>query len=301
MKTAHVLLGTCITILLGALLVLQPGSTRANGAILTPMQSVANAGEEMMFTGSGFLSHERIAVWATDPTEAVITGDFAEAKGSGDTRFTFKLPNNAIGGTWSLSARGDKSHVIAVVSFEVYGRSPDSADFQAKVSPPGGPSGTTFAFAANGFDQREHVSYWITGPDGNVAAAYHQGTSSNKYGRVDVTWTAPSDAAGGRWVMTMQGYESSVARAIPFWVGDDNPDMTPTPTPTTLPTTAPTTPSMMIPTVDTLATAAPCQPCQPSPVQLPPTGIEEPLPAGEEPFPTATVTSTPVYLPPFSN
>jgi hypothetical protein len=35
-------------------------------------------------------------------------------------------------------------------------------------------------------------------------------------GVIAFRWSLPADAEPGRWVMTMQGYDSGVARAIAF-------------------------------------------------------------------------------------
>ncbi|MFL5807584.1 MAG: hypothetical protein ACJ8CR_38390, partial [Roseiflexaceae bacterium] len=101
-------------------------------------------------------------------------------------------------------------------AFDVMGSAPATAEPQAAVAPLAGPPGTTFTFAALGYDEKEKVSYWFTGPDGQIHAAYPSGAQANRDGRVDINWTAPSDALIGTWVITIQGLDSNVARAVPF-------------------------------------------------------------------------------------
>jgi hypothetical protein len=265
--------------LLALLLALSPTSTRANQLTLTARQPSVGAGQIIEFTGSGFRDDERVSFWATDPTDAVIAGYFTEADDRGTIEFEFRVPANAIGGEWAMTARGDRTHLTAVALFFVHGHSPASTEFVAKAAPPAGAPGTTFAFAANGFKDDEKVSYWVTDPNGNVFASYHQGDRSDENGRVDLVWTSPTDAMHGRWVMTIQGFESSRARGIPFWVGDGMydpaaPPPAPTSTPTPVPGYAPVPTSapapayrpqentLLLPTYEPVPTFFPaCPPC----------------------------------------
>jgi hypothetical protein len=114
-----------------------------------------------------------------------------------------------------MTAYGLASKTPVVAYFDVIGRAADTSP-QAAVAPPSGPPGTTFAFAALGYDDKEKISYWLTGPDGKVFAAYPERVSANHDGRVDITWTSPPNAQTGTWVITIQGLHSNLARAVPF-------------------------------------------------------------------------------------
>lgn len=194
-----------------------PNAVQAAGPTLTPDQPGVVTGQSLTFTGAGFTKGERVATWATAPDQAVIGGETAFAKGDqGQIKVSFRVPKDAIGGRWALTAFGRSSTTPVVATFDVQGRTADTSTPQAAVAPVVGAPGTRFAFAALGFKSKEKVSYWFTGPDGLVHAAFAEKITSNKSGRVDLTWLAPADAPRGVWVITIQGIRSDVARGVPF-------------------------------------------------------------------------------------
>jgi len=204
-----------LAVVLLALLV--PGAALAAGFTLAPAQPTVAAGQSIAFTGTGFTSGEQVVTWATAPDQAVIGGDAVGAEGAeGRIAFSFHVPSNALGGRWAMTAYGLVSKTPVVATFDVMGSAPATAEPQAAVAPPAGPPGTTFAFAALGYHDEEKVSYWFTGPDGQIHAAYPEGAKANHDGRVDIKWTSPGDAPTGGWVITIQGIKSNVARAVPF-------------------------------------------------------------------------------------
>lgn len=207
-------LSILMTVLLALLL---PSGAWAAELALAPAQPSVAAGQTIVFSGAGFTAGERVVTWATSPDQAVVGGPYAGAEGAaGQITFHFDVPARAVGGRWAMTAYGLQSRTPVVASFEVIGSAPASTDPQAAVAPPAGPPGTVFAFAALGYDDEEKVSYWFTGPDGQIHAAYPEGTKANHDGRVDIKWTAPGDAPTGAWVITIQGLKSNVARAVPF-------------------------------------------------------------------------------------
>jgi hypothetical protein len=204
--------------LLAALLVITaiPAAAHAADYGLTPEQPSVAAGRTIFFTGTGFVRGERVVTWATAPDQTVFGGNYVIAEGSdGKIEVGFDVPRNAIGGRWSLTAYGLESRTPVVAGFDVQGRAPDTTP-QAAVDPAIGAPGTEFKFMALGYSSREKVSYWLTGPDGQIHAAFPEGDSANRDGRVDLTWAAPADALRGVWVITIQGLKSDVARGIPF-------------------------------------------------------------------------------------
>jgi hypothetical protein len=202
--------------LLLALLAL-PSAVLAQALTLVPEQPSVAAGQWIAFTGAGFTKGERVVTWATAPDQAVIGGETAYAKGTGgQIKVSFHVPKDAISGRWALTAFGGTSMTPVVANFDVQGRTADTTTPQAAVAPASGPPGTKFAFAALGFKSKEKVSYWFTGPDGLIHAAFPAKVTSNKSGRVDLTWVAPADAPRGVWVITIQGIKSNVARGVPF-------------------------------------------------------------------------------------
>jgi hypothetical protein len=203
-------------IVLLALLAL-PGAARAQALALAPDKPAVAAGQSITFTGTGFTQGEIVATWATAPDQAVIGGETAVAKkDAGQIKVSFRVPKDAIGGRWALTAFGRASMTPVIATFDVEGRAADTSTPQAAVAPAVGAPGSTFAFAAYGFRNKEKLSYWFTGPDGQIHAAFPERVTSNKNGRVDLTWTAPADAPRGTWVITIQGIKSNVARGVPF-------------------------------------------------------------------------------------
>ena len=212
-RTLH----AAIAVLLGAALLTLPNAALAADPALQPEQPTVEAGQTIAFTGSGFTPGERVVTWATAPDQAVIGGPYADAEqDGGQIAFRFTVPSDALGGRWAMTAYGRASKTPVVAFFDVRGRAPDTATPQAAVAPESGPPGTRFAFAAFGYEKRERVSYWLTGPDGKVHAAYPDSVTATNEGRVDIIWTAPPDAQPGIWVMTIQGLKSNRARGVPF-------------------------------------------------------------------------------------
>jgi len=212
----HIMRRSGLIMALLALLAL-PGAVRAQAFTLVPDTPGVVAGQSIMFTGTGFVEGERVATWATAPDQAVVGGETAFAKDTeGRIRVSFQVPKDAIGGRWALTAFGQTSKMPVIAGFDVQGRAADTSTPQGAVAPAVGAPGTKFAFAAFGFKGKEKVSYWFTGPDGLVHAAFPKRITSSKSGRVDLTWTAPVDAPRGIWVITIQGIKSDVARGIPF-------------------------------------------------------------------------------------
>ncbi|HET9223017.1 MAG TPA: hypothetical protein VFO07_10960 [Roseiflexaceae bacterium] len=206
-----------LAVLIGAALLALPGAASAAEPALQPGQPVVDAGQAIGFTGSGFTPGERVVTWATAPDQAVIGGTYADAgQNGGEIAFHFSVPANALGGRWAMTAYGLASKVPVVAFFDVNGRPPEAAVPPGAVAPESGPPGTRFAFAAFGYEKGERVSYWLTGPDGKVHAAYPDSATANSDGRVDVIWIAPPDALHGTWVITIQGLKSNRARGVPF-------------------------------------------------------------------------------------
>jgi hypothetical protein len=77
-------------------------------------------------------------------------------------------------------------------------------------------AGTTLSFRATGFKKREHISWWVTAPNTTIRESGPEAVKADSKGAIAFRWTVPLDAQPGRWVMTMQGYDSGVARAIAF-------------------------------------------------------------------------------------
>jgi hypothetical protein len=216
--SSHWSLLVCIVLALLIAVGGAPRSAHAQTLTLTPSEPTIAAGRVIEFSGSGFMAGERVSMWFTTPHQSVLGGGFASATRDGLISRGFRVPSEAIGGTWFATAYGDVSRIPVIASFEVVGQAPEAAGLVAGVQPEQAPAGTIFAFAATGFDSKEKVSYWITGPDGLVKDAYEHAIRPNADGRVDFTWKSPEDAMPGTWVLTAQGVRSGTARAMPFTI-----------------------------------------------------------------------------------
>lgn len=181
---------------------------------ITPLTVSVTAGSIIQFSGSGFAGGERVAFWATAPTQAVLGGFFTVAQKDGSIGFEFRAPADAVGGTWAMTAFGIGSQTVAVATFTVIGRDPTDADRAAWSDPVSIPARERIRFAATGFRARERVSYWFTGPDGEVYDAHPAGAVADANGRVDISYIAHEPT--GTWVVTFQGLRSGVTRGVPF-------------------------------------------------------------------------------------
>jgi hypothetical protein len=183
---------------------------------LTANRTSLSAGEWIVFTGAGFTPNERVSVWSTAPNGVVLGGEFYRADPGGNVWFDRRIADDAIGGRWAMTAYGDLSKTPVIATFDVVGKPIDQAAFLASASPASGPPGTVFSFVATGYDEKERISYWFTGPDGVVYDSYNQTERTDKDGEIELEWKAPESAVRGRWVVTIQGIKSAMARAIVF-------------------------------------------------------------------------------------
>ncbi len=86
------------------------------------------------------------------------------------------------------------------------------------VHPPAGQPNATFTFAVSGFGDGEQLGIWATDPRGN-RYDNDQRAFADGQGNYTWTWTAPADAAGGAWEMTIEGYWlHSATITIPFTI-----------------------------------------------------------------------------------
>lgn len=191
----------------------------AMAAGLTPVEPTVKAGETATFVGTDFQANEMVTWWVTTPRGVVISDDDydAQADNSGRVVARYSLPDNAEDGAWALTAYGRSSEMAASAPFTVVGGE-GTPEPLAAVSPPVGPPGATFSFFGADFNDDEPISYWFTGPDGAVAAAFPAEKNATDDGRVDFSWTSPVDAQSGQWVVTIQGVDSGRARAVPFMI-----------------------------------------------------------------------------------
>jgi hypothetical protein len=205
-------------VLVTALLGVSTPSVGAQSATPTLVgnRSAVQAGQTIDFDGQGFVAGERLSVWATAANQVVLGQGFQSVKADGKVHFGYGVPGDAESGQWAITVFGEKSQVAVIAWFTVIGQAPGAAGVYAGVTPEIGTEGTTFTFFALNYDEKEKYSYWFTGPDGNVYDPHSQERRASQDGRVEFTWTAPPGLPKGRFVVTIQGVKSGVARAVVF-------------------------------------------------------------------------------------
>ena len=184
---------------------------------LTASASTVRAGQTLDFVGTGFVPYERLSVWVTTSTGAVLTQAYQYSRQRGEVTFGYGVPDEAYAGRWALTVYGDETKKPIIVYFEVIGRpAPQEPEAIASVTPTKGTLGTYFTFEAEGYEHREKVSYWFTGPDNKVYDPHEQEIRADNKGRVSFVWQVPAGLPLGKWVVTIQGVRSNTARGIPF-------------------------------------------------------------------------------------
>ncbi len=97
------------------------------------------------------------------------------------------------------------------------------------VRPEQGDPGSRFTFLADGFRERERISFWLNSPSGGVIATEVEGQSPvGADGQTSWGWMAPAGIQPGRWEMVAFGNTSQVTRVLRFTIrGPDRPDNDP--------------------------------------------------------------------------
>lgn len=197
------------------------GQSKAAQAAEAPSLSVSattvQAGETLDFVGTGFIAYERLSVWVTTATGAVLAQPYEYGDRNGRVNFGYGIPSEAYAGRWALTVYGEETRKPVIASFDVIGRpAPQEPAAIASVTPSSGVIGTYFTFETEGYEKREKISYWFTGPDNRVYDPHEQEIRADSKGRVSFVWQAPAGIPLGKWVVTIQGIRSNTARGIPF-------------------------------------------------------------------------------------
>ncbi|MEI8307559.1 MAG: hypothetical protein WCF99_10900 [Chloroflexales bacterium] len=198
-----------------------PGSTNPNGPTISVTPNTAHPGDDVTVSIAGFRHNEYIYYWPTRPDGLPEENrSSTESDNDGNGSWTYRVPNNAVAGTWMMNALGDTSNLSAQTSFTViigavlpsYSVTPESA-----------PAGTTFHFTARGFrDKPEKVFFWFTDPRGRGVKG-PEWKHNNEDSTVSWDWTSPTDALDGEWKAVAHGEVSGIDRVIPFTITRDTP------------------------------------------------------------------------------
>lgn len=187
---------------------------------------VAPPGTEFAFFADGFNPRERVGVWINNPDGSVsdiidadgnIFGLFADSNGRADWRVLIVRDTPA--GFYQMVAQGVDSGVQVVIPFRIDPNAPSPVNFN--VEPDAGPSGTEFAFFADGFLPNEQVGVWTNNPDGSVSGIVDEEGNTfalfaDRNGRAD--WFVVVVDEPGFYQMVAYGVESGRQVVIPFRV-----------------------------------------------------------------------------------
>lgn len=178
-----------------------------------PPQSVTPTsgprGTTFIFVAGGFEPGEQVGPWLTRPDGSTMSlPDEAQAVDlyadpTGFVSWNWTAPADAPTGNWSSQAQGISSDRLVSIPFQI--QEPGAPPPPESVTPTSGPPGTVFTFTAGGFIPGEEVGSWLNPPGGGNQDATSYLVADKATGMVTWTWTAPADAAGGRWRMIAKG------------------------------------------------------------------------------------------------
>lgn len=181
--------------------------------------AVGAPGATFSFFATGFTPGEQVSFWTNDSSAQTRGNPLyrVTASPSGRADWSWTAPSDAALGNWTMVAYGVTSRFQTVIAFSVAaaGTPPNpNENLPILASPRTGSAGTTFAFYATGFEDREVVGFWATAPDHRVVGSNAFRVMSNRQGRADWTWTVPEGVPPGTWLMTAKGESSFVERSI---------------------------------------------------------------------------------------
>ncbi|MEN9936522.1 MAG: hypothetical protein RLZZ387_3101 [Chloroflexota bacterium] len=211
-----------ILAILAALLVVGPAAAQTAPGDASVFPSAGPAGTRFSFIASGFRSRERVAVWLNAPDGRVLTVEADQLRRAtryGRVNWFWTVPEGTAAGTYQMVAHGVTSGVERVITIQVGQEpaqpAPAAPDERANVFPGQGRPGTLFRFYARGYLKGESVALWVNRPDGTAQAVEAERIEVAE-ARLDMAWSAPTDAQAGRWELVIVGRTSGVQVVIPF-------------------------------------------------------------------------------------
>ncbi len=164
--------------------------------------STGSPGTDFRFAATGYNGSEYIAWWLEGPNDTFIDGTIRQVQSNSDGYVTWewRAPDDIVAGPWRMFAKGIDSLHLQSIDFTIVRDTPPPPPPDFGVTPASGPPGTTFAFFAEGYMDREVVGYWLNDPYGNVVRLDQEVVATGQ-GLIEWIWTAPPDALRGQWQM----------------------------------------------------------------------------------------------------
>ena len=204
--------------LFGALLL----APSASAATSTVQPQTGPPGTRFLFFTDGFAADEPISIWLNAPDGRVLAAEdrgLGHSSASGAATWTWTAPADATLGNWQMVGHGRRSGNEQIIPFTIGPVAPADTGGQGQpfnVVPADGVPGTLFRFFATGFEAREFVYVSVIGPAGALKGpSLTVPRTADPSGRVDGSWTSPTDAATGSYQIVIQSDHSGVTRTIP--------------------------------------------------------------------------------------
>jgi hypothetical protein len=201
--------------LFGALLL----APSASAATSTVQPQAGPPGTRFLFFTDGFAADEPISIWLNAPDGRVLAAEdrgLGHSSASGAATWTWTAPADATLGNWQMVGHGRRSGNEQIIQFTIGQVAPSDTGGQPfNVVPADGVPGTLFRFFATGFEAREFVYVSVIGPAGALKGpSLTVPRTADPSGRVDGSWTSPTDAATGSYQIVIQSDHSGVTRTI---------------------------------------------------------------------------------------
>jgi hypothetical protein len=204
------------------------------GLLLAP-QAIATAtttvnpqsgppGTRFLFFTDGFAAGERLSIWLNAPDGRVIAAEdssLGRTSALGAATWTWTAPSDAPLGAWQMVGHGRTSGTEKIIAFTLGQAAPaeTTGGQPFNVVPADGEPGTLFRFYAVGFEAREFVYVSVNGPGGQLEnPSLNVPRTADPSGRVDGSWTSPSNAAPGAYQIVIQSDHSGVTRTLPVTI-----------------------------------------------------------------------------------
>lgn len=194
-----------------------PGNA-ASPATLSVHSEVGYQNESVRIALKGFAEREVVTLWQTFPDYRVLPLFDVTADETGRAYVDIPLEASMPTGNHAISARGNTSERLAITRFNLTAP-PVEEHTEVAIAVSSwnhtNTQGSIFAFKGEGYQEKEHVSLWITRPDGTVL---DQGRARANGGTFTHEFTPGPDAPAGTYRLTGFGQESKKTAIVAFSV-----------------------------------------------------------------------------------